>query len=65
MHTSVKPCVLWTCPSNRFQLRLSRYISHLWINIPDEDINVCRLCGRLNSEIIHHSVAECWSDFAA
>ena len=23
MHTSVKPCVLWLFPSNRFQLRLS------------------------------------------
>ena len=41
------------------QLPLSRYISHLWTLIPDKDINVCRLYGRLNSDIIRHSVAEC------
>ena len=52
MQTSDKPCVLWIFPSNRFQLRLSRYISHLWTVSPDKDINVCHHCGRLNSDII-------------
>ena len=52
------PCILWTFPNNRFQLRLSRYIPHIWTVIPDKDINVCRLCGCINSDIIRHSVAE-------
>ena len=59
MHTAVKPCVLWTFPNNRFQLKLARYISHIWTAIPDKNINICRLCGVLNNDIIRHSVAEC------
>ena len=31
----------------------------IWTAIPDKNINICRLCGALNSYIIRHSVAEC------
>ena len=27
--------------------------------MPDKNINICRLCGALNNDIIRHSVAEC------
>ena len=57
-HTAVKPCVLWTFPNNRFQLKFSRYIAHIWTAILDKNIVICRLCGALNNAIIRHSVAE-------
>ena len=59
MHTPVKPCILWTFPNNRFQLKLARYIFHMWTVIPDKNINICRLCGALNNYILRHSVAQC------
>ena len=59
MHTSVQPCLLWTLPKNRIQLRLARYISHLWTIIPGRDLDFCHLCGSISNDIVCHSVAEC------
>ena len=44
---------------NRFQLRIARYISHLWTIIPGRDLDICHLCGSTSNDIICHSVAEC------
>ena len=59
LHASIRPALLWTYPTNRYELHLARKIAEIWIRDDVEKAFVCKACEQVVYNRTEHILSEC------